>query len=161
MPKVYLSLGSNIDRERHIQGAIADLQHTFGPIEVSSTYETAAVGFEGDDFYNLVVALESALPPDEISKLLGEIEVRHGRTKESRKFAARTLDIDMLLYGDACLEMGKLRLPRDEITHYAFMLEPLAEIAGEMMHPVLHQSFAALWAAFDKTDLKQHRINRG
>ena len=160
MPEVFLSIGSNLDRERHIPAALAELEQRFGPLAVSSLYETAAVGFDGPPFHNLAVGFETALPVREVSAFLAEIEVAHGRTRESRKFSSRTLDIDLLLYGDAVLEEGKLRLPRDEITRYAFVLEPLAEIAPDRRHPVTGQRFADLWAAFDKEGLAQTRLPR-
>lgn len=158
MPEVFLSLGSNIDRERHIPSALAELGRRFGPLAVSSIYETAAVGFEGPSFHNLVVGFETALSLPEISPILTEIEEMHGRTRQCKKFSSRTLDIDLLLYGDAVLEEGKLKLPRDEILRYAFVLEPLAEIAPDHRHPVNKQSYAELWAAFDKTGLAQTRL---
>ena len=158
MPKVYLSLGSNVDRDLHIRGALVDLEAKFGLLEVSGVYETDAIGFQGPAFYNLVAGFESSLPPQEISSIITDIEANHGRTKDCKRFAPRTLDIDLLLYGEECLEIGRLKLPRPDITRYAFMLEPLAEIAGSFIHPTQHQTIAELWSAFDKHDLAQRRL---
>ncbi|MDD5036968.1 MAG: 2-amino-4-hydroxy-6-hydroxymethyldihydropteridine diphosphokinase [Methylococcaceae bacterium] len=156
MVKVFLSLGSNVEREKHIPEALSDLESLFGTLTVSSLYESEPVGFEGDPFYNLVVMFETERPLDEIAGKLREVEIAHGRTGQSRKFESRRLDIDLILYGDRVTEEG--RLPREEITQYAFMLEPLAEIAPQQQHPVLGKSFACLWAAFDKDQLKQKRV---
>ncbi|MDF9393024.1 MULTISPECIES: 2-amino-4-hydroxy-6-hydroxymethyldihydropteridine diphosphokinase [Methylococcus] len=158
MPEVFVSIGSNIDRDRHIPSALAALRDAFGTLRVSSVYETAAVGFEGDPFYNLVVGFTTELPLADVARALARIEADHGRTRESRKFSARTLDLDLLLYGDAVVSEGKLKLPRKELTEYAFMLEPLAEIAPDLKHPVLGVSFRELWDHYDKTGLRQARI---
>jgi 2-amino-4-hydroxy-6-hydroxymethyldihydropteridine diphosphokinase len=158
MPEVFLSIGSNIDKEVHIPSALAELERRFGPLTVSSVYETAAVGFEGPSFHNLVVRLSTDLPVQRVSEILAEIEQQHGRTRECRKFSSRTLDLDLILYGDMILEEGKLKLPRDEITRYAFVLEPLAEIAPDVRHPVTGERYADLWARFDKSGLDQARV---
>ena len=99
-----------------------------------------------------------SLAPGEIARLCRAIEERHGRTRNSQKFSSRTLDVDLILYGDVCLEEASLHLPRDEITRYAFVLEPLAEIAPEHRHPVTRKTYAELWANFDKTGLEQTAI---
>jgi 2-amino-4-hydroxy-6-hydroxymethyldihydropteridine diphosphokinase len=158
MPEVFVSIGSNVDRDRHIPSALAALRDAFGPLRVSSVYETAAVGFEGDPFYNLVVGFETDLTLAEVASELARIETDHGRTRESKKFSARTLDLDLLLYGDAVVSEGKLKLPRKELTEYAFMLEPLAEIAPDLKHPVLGLSFREIWEHYEKTSLQQARI---
>jgi len=160
MPEVFLSIGSNIDRERHIPSALAELERRFGPLTASSTYETAAVGFEGPAFHNLVVAFATELPIAEIARILTEIEEMHGRTRQCHKFSSRTLDLDLLLYGDMVGEEGRHKLPRDEILRYAFVLEPLAEIAPDLKHPLADQRYADLWAAFDKTGLAQTRLHQ-
>jgi 2-amino-4-hydroxy-6-hydroxymethyldihydropteridine diphosphokinase len=150
MARVYVSIGSNIDREANIRGGVADLQERFGELTLSSVYESEAVGFDGDNFYNLVAAFDTGLDVLEVARVLREIEDAHGRTREGPRFSSRTLDIDMLLYDELLLQQGKLELPREEITKNAFVLWPLAEIAPELEHPVLHQTYAELWAAFDK-----------
>ena len=158
MANVYLSIGSNVDRDLHIPGALADLESRFGPLTVSSIYESEAVGFQGDPFYNLVVGFRTEMPVHQLASILSEIEDLHGRTRDSKKFAPRTLDIDLILYGNLVAHEGRLTLPRPEMTEYAFMLEPLAEIAPDFVHPVLGESCADLWAAYDKTRSQQSRV---
>ena len=148
--RVWLSLGSNIDRERNISGALRDLAAEFGQLVVSRVYECEAVGFDGEPFYNLVVGIDSERSPLELAGAMRAIEDAHGRTRGGDKFAPRTLDIDLLTYGDAVLDEGPLRLPRDEILKYAFVLGPLAEVAGAERHPLDGRSYAEIWAAFDQ-----------
>lgn len=161
MAEVFLSLGSNVDREQHIAQALKELEALFGPLTVSSIYESEAEGFAGEPFFNLMVKFCSEQPAAEIARLLREIEFAHGRAEASRKFEPRTLDIDLVLYGDHVLEEGRLRLPREELVRYAFMLEPMAEIAPDRKHPVLGLAFARLWEDFDKSRARQQRIKAG
>lgn len=158
MPEVYISVGSNIDREKNVASALRMLEQEFGPLQVSSIYESEAVGFQGDPFFNLVVGFSTSLSVQEVASRLAEVEERHGRTRNSKKFSARTLDLDLLLYGEDVCRIGKLKLPRDEITRYAFMLEPLAELAPTHRHPVLKKTYIELWAEYDKGDLRQRRV---
>jgi 2-amino-4-hydroxy-6-hydroxymethyldihydropteridine diphosphokinase len=94
----------------------------------------------------------------EVAQQLRQIELDRGRTRDCQKFTARTLDLDLILYGNLVLRDEQLQIPRDEIERYAFVLEPLAEIAPTLKHPVSHISYAELWDKFDKTNLKQKRI---
>ena len=151
MSKVYVSVGSNIDRERNVERALADLRQTYGELEQSRTYETQSVGFNGDPFYNLVVAFSTDESPQNVAKHLRDIEDAHGRDRSGGKFSSRNMDLDLLLYDDLVLEEEGLHLPRKEILEYAFVLWPLAEIAGEMKHPVTGFKFAAIWDQFDPT----------
>lgn len=151
MVKVYVSVGSNIDREQNVASALQALIKEYGDLEQSRTYETKAVGFNGDPFYNLVVAFETSQTPQQVSKLLSSIEDEHGRDRSGGKFSSRSLDLDLLLYGDLVLDEPDLKLPRAEILEYAFVLKPLAEIAGDRKHPVTGFRFSALWDAFDPT----------
>lgn len=158
MTRGYISIGSNINKDEHIPASLRALEQAFGELTVSSIYESEAVGFTGDVFYNLVVGFDSDLEVKMVAKQLRQIELDNGRTPESRKFAARTLDLDLILYGDLIVNDGRLQIPRDEIGHYAFVLEPLAEVAPTLKHPVSHISYAELWEQFDKTELKQKRV---
>lgn len=161
MPTGYISIGSNIDKEIHISSSLNALKNHFGRIVISSLYETEAVGFEGDDFHNLIVEFESTLEAKKVAKTLKQIELEHGRTRDSRKYAARTLDLDLILYGNLIISDGRLQIPRDEIESYAFVLEPLAEIAPNLLHPISHKSYTQLWNEFDKTNLIQKKILPG
>lgn len=158
MPTGYISIGSNIDKDIHIPSSLKALELAFGALEISSVYETEPVGFVGDSFYNLIACFESDLSAKDIAKTLRQIELDHGRTRESQKFSARTLDLDLILYGDQVINDGRLQIPRDEIERYAFVLEPLAEIAGNEKHPITNETYADLWQRFDKSQAKQTKI---
>ena len=151
MVKVYVSVGSNIDRERNVTSALAELAGEYGDLQQSRIFETEAVGFDGNAFYNLVVAFETSQTPRQVLDVLNRIEDKHGRDRSVGKFSSRTLDLDLLLYDDLILDEPHLKLPRPEILEYAFVLQPLAEIAGDMKHPATGFSFAVLWDAFDPT----------
>lgn len=146
---MYLSVGSNVDRERNIADGLRALHQRFGPLAVSTVYQCPAVGFAGDDFLNLVVGFDSREPVPEVHAALHEIEDRFGRDRAAPKYSPRTLDIDLLLYGDRILRQDRLVLPRPEIERVAFVLAPLAELAGNRDHPVHGRPYTALWAAFD------------
>lgn len=146
--KVYVSVGSNIDREKHIGAALIAMENLYGSLQLSAVYESAAVGFESSPFYNLVVGFESDVPPLAIQQQLHEIEDQHGRVRTA-SLMARTLDLDLLLYGDEVIDSGGLHIPRDDITRYAFVLCPLAEIAGDSKHPENGIDYKTLWDDFE------------
>lgn len=154
MPRAWLSLGSNIDRDANIRSAVRALYKVYGPLVVSRVYESEPVGFEGERFFNLVVGIETDSPVDEINARLRAIEASQGRVRGAEKFVPRTLDIDILTYGDTLERNGELVLPRDEITKYAFALRPLAEVAGDERHPTEKKTYRELWAEFDKAGQK-------
>ena len=159
MPYGYISVGSNIDKEINTPSSLAALTQRFGELRVSGTYEAKAMGFDGENFYNLVVGFSSDLPIKSVAKELKQIEKEHGRTHGCKKFSARTLDLDLLLYGDMVVSDGRLQIPRDEITRYAFVLEPLAEIAPKLCHPVTGKKYTDLWMQYDKSDLQQLKVD--
>ncbi|MGZ8214949.1 MAG: 2-amino-4-hydroxy-6-hydroxymethyldihydropteridine diphosphokinase [Methylosarcina sp.] len=161
MTRGYISIGSNIDKEKNILSSLRALSFYFGDLVVSSTYESEPVGFSGASFHNLVVGFDSELDVKTIAKQLRQIELEHGRTRDCKKFSSRTLDLDLILYGDLIISDGRLQIPRDEIEYYAFVLEPLAEIAGDRKHPVKQMSYREMWEKFDKSDLRQKRIKPG
>lgn len=151
MARIYISLGSNIDRDQNTRAGIEALRQRFGELELSSVYESEAVGFEGDAFYNMVIACEVDEDVNSVNRALAEIEDAHGRDRSGPRFSSRTLDLDLLLYDDLVLDNNGLKLPREEILKNAFVLWPLAEIAPQRVHPVAGRSYAELWADFDKS----------
>ncbi|MCW8825192.1 MAG: 2-amino-4-hydroxy-6-hydroxymethyldihydropteridine diphosphokinase [Gammaproteobacteria bacterium] len=151
MATVFLSLGSNIDKEVNIQAGIDALEQHFGKVICSTVYESESVGFDGDNFYNLVVQLETDETVDSVVTTLKQIEDEHGRTRSGPRFSSRTLDIDILLYDDLIRDDELLSVPRDEILKNAFVLKPLAELAGEIRHPQTGDSYADLWRRFDQS----------
>ena len=159
MAEVYLSLGSNINRTHYICAALDGLTTLFGELVCSSVYESEAVGFEGDNFYNLVVGLHTALTPSELVKALKNLETENGRDRAVARFSARTLDVDILSYDRLVGQHSGLTLPRDEITENAFVLQPLAEICPDGLHPILNISYRNLWQRFDKSGQHLWPIN--
>ncbi len=159
MPRVYISIGSNIDRAAKIRAAVAALRERYGELTLSSVYESSAVGFEGDDFYNLVAAFDSGEGVTSINAFLHELERANGRSRASSPFTPRTLDLDLLLYGQTVMDDGRVRIPRDEITRYAFVLAPLAEIAGGELHPVSGESFENMWRDFSDSSQQLRRVD--
>ena len=152
MAWVCVGIGSNVEPERNIRIGLAALRRRFGPLTVSTVYANAAVGFAGDDFLNLAVGFDTDLPVRIVAAALREIQGIHQPLRGgSSKFAPRALDLDLLLYDELVLREHGVQVPRDEIARYAFVLRPLAEIAGDRRHPLLDVTFAELWAGFDQS----------
>ena len=148
MSRAYLSLGSNLEPRRHLRAALDELRARFGAIDVSPAYRSRAVGFDGADFVNLAVALETELEPEALNDWLHALEDRHGRRRDVPRYSDRTLDVDIVLYDQRVIDgPGHLQIPRAELKH-AFVLRPLADIAPELRHPLSGRSMAELWAAF-------------
>lgn len=149
MPLVYVSIGSNIEQEKHILACLDALEAEFGDLLLSSVYESEAVGFEGDNFYNLVAGFDTDLSVGELASMLRQIETDNGRRRDGPKFSARTLDIDILTYGNFVGVMDGVDLPRGEILDNAFVLLPLAEIAAQTPHPALGETYGTIWGNYD------------
>lgn len=152
MALAVFGLGSNIERERHLSRALDALATLAAPatLQTSRVFESPPVGFEDERrFFNLVVALETELAPTVLNARCKAIEHANGRPSGPSRFVARTLDIDLLLWGDSVGKQGGVVLPRSDIERYAFVLHPLAELLPNHRHPALGVSFAELWAAFD------------
>ncbi|MGH8040816.1 MAG: 2-amino-4-hydroxy-6-hydroxymethyldihydropteridine diphosphokinase [Rudaea sp.] len=145
MTRVWLSLGSNIDAERHLAAALDELRERFGDIEVSPAYRFAPVGFDGPDFINLAVGINATLEPEALNDWLHALEDRHGRRRDVPRYSSRTLDADIVLYGARVVRGPEhLEIPRPELAH-AFVLQPLADIAADVSHPVSGISIVQLW----------------
>ena len=154
MLQIYLSLGSNIQPHKNICAALDALQETFGELDISSVYESEAVGFKGHNFLNLVVGINTDQSIADISKRLKQIEDSNGRDRSAPRFSARSLDIDILTVDDLVGHYEGVDLPRDEVLKNAFVLPPLAQIAQDKSHPVTGKSYGQHWQEFDKTSQK-------
>ncbi len=147
MAEVFLGLGSNVEPEKNMCSCLTTLAQRFRLRAASQVYRTPAEGFVGADFLNAVVCVETAHSVRDLRISLRSIEREHGRRRsQSEKFNSRTLDIDLLLYDDQVVEEAHYRLPHRDTMRYAFVLYPLSEIAPEVQHPVLKQSFRELAA---------------
>ena len=150
MPILTLSIGSNIDAASNIRLAIKALREHFGNIDCSAVYESEAVGFQGDNFLNLVSAVTTEEPLGAILSFVKQLEDQLGRDRSQPKFSGRAMDIDILTYGAATGADCGIALPRPEITENAFVLRPLAELRPKQLHVETGASFARLWAEYDK-----------
>ena len=149
MTQVYLGVGSNIDREINIRDGLLKIQSSYGELTQSPAYETGAFGFEGDDFYNLVVGLKTNLSIHKLAYGLREIEFEFGRSRDETRYSSRKLDLDLLLLGDEVNE--KYHVPRSDITEFDFVLKPLSDIAPNFKHPVTGHTMTQLWNKFDSS----------
>ena len=150
MAKIYISIGSNIEAKKNIRLAIHALQEHYGKLILSSVYESESVGFEGDNFLNLVVGLNTEEDVYTVAKILRRIEDENGRDRSGPRFSSRIVDLDLLLYDDLILKEENLEIPRDEITKNAFVLLPLDEIAPQLIHPVSGKTICDHWMSFDQ-----------
>jgi 2-amino-4-hydroxy-6-hydroxymethyldihydropteridine diphosphokinase len=143
--RVYLSLGSNIEPEKNLRAAVRELREAFGDIVVSPTYRFPAIGFEGPDFLNSAIGIDTSIDALALNTWLHALEDRHGRRRDGPRFASRTLDIDIVLYGDAVLSgPGNLEIPRKELMQ-TFVMQPLTDIAPDAVHPLLLRTIGDLW----------------
>ncbi len=150
MTDVYIGVGSNIDAQQNLTSAIDVLQERMGAVELSCTYRNPPVGFDGDDFLNLVLRLHSDAGPVAVEKILNEIERRAGRARTGQGPGPRSLDLDLLLYGS--LVDAELRLPHKDVLKYSFVLRPLAELAPTLAHPITGIPVAQSWLEMAPTN---------
>ena len=159
MAQVYLGLGSNIDPAANLRLAIAELRRRFGRLELSPVYRGRAIGFDGDDFLNLVVGLRTSLQPDAILAQIEDIHRLARRERNGKELEPRTLDIDLLLYDDLVVDAPGPDLPRGDVLDYAFVLRPLADLAPELIHPATGRTMREHWRDFDAASQPLTRID--
>jgi 2-amino-4-hydroxy-6-hydroxymethyldihydropteridine diphosphokinase len=145
--EVYVAAGSNIEPVRNLRKALDVLAGHFAPLRLSRAYRNRAVGFAGEDFVNLVVAFDTTLSVREVLERLHETESACGRARAAPKWAPRSMDLDVLLFGDTVCEEPGLVLPRPDLVRRPYMLGPMAELAPQRRHPTLGATMAELWSA--------------
>jgi 2-amino-4-hydroxy-6-hydroxymethyldihydropteridine diphosphokinase len=157
--RVYLNLGSNVERDANLCAGLDALEAAHGPLQCSSVYESDAVGFDGAAFLNMAVELHTACSVAELHQQLRELEYAMGRPANASRFSSRTFDIDILTFDDCVGVVGGVELPRPEILENAFVLGPLAELAPGVMHPVAGSSYAELWEDYDQSRQRLRRVD--
>ncbi len=160
MPEVYVAAGSNVEPQRHMSQAVAELERAFPGVRFSCWYRNRALGFDGEDFINLVAGFATTLPVQAVLERLHAIEARCGRPRDARRWAPRSMDLDVLLYGDLVCEQPGLKLPRPDLVKRAYMLGPLAELAPAVLHPTAKLTVGELWRRFDREAHPLERLAR-
>ncbi|MBT8077276.1 MAG: 2-amino-4-hydroxy-6-hydroxymethyldihydropteridine diphosphokinase [Gammaproteobacteria bacterium] len=157
MADVFLGIGSNIEATTNLRLGVGELRRIYGELELSAVYRSPPYGFTGDDFLNLVARLETTSTPHDIHNDLERIHELAGRSRAGGAYVARTLDIDLLMYDQLVLDEPPVRIPRDDVLEYSFVLKPLSEMAPQLVHPVTGVLLAEAWAVFDQD---RHPIER-
>jgi 2-amino-4-hydroxy-6-hydroxymethyldihydropteridine diphosphokinase len=148
--EVFVAAGSNVEPAANLRRALDELSRHYPQLRCSRAYRNRAVGFEGDDFLNLVVGFDTGEGVHEVIGRLHEAEAACGRERDALRWAPRAMDLDILLYGDLVYEEPGLVLPRPDLARRAYMLGPMAELAPDFVHPVQGRTMRELWAAFDR-----------
>jgi 2-amino-4-hydroxy-6-hydroxymethyldihydropteridine diphosphokinase len=144
---VFIGVGSNVDARHNIRLALEAMNAAFDKLEQSPVYQSAAVGFDGDDFLNLAVKFETSLDVRSVVSQLRAIEDSLGRDRSQPRFSKRPIDLDILLYDDLTINESGIQVPRDEILESAFVLKPLCDLSPYLLHPLRKQSYLELWQA--------------
>ena len=150
MPEVYVAAGSNIEPRANLARAVGELRRAFPGVRFSPWYENHAAGFRGDDFVNLVAGFTTEASLAEIIRQLHAIETLCGRPRDAARWAPRSMDLDVLLYGDLVCDEASVKLPRPDLLKRAYMLGPLAVLAPQVMHPTAGATIGELWRRFDQ-----------
>lgn len=155
MSHIHINIGSNENRRHNIAQAIDGLRLNFFDIKCSDIFESASLGFEGNDFYNMGVNATTDLSIIDVISVLHTIEDKQGRDRSQPKFSSRGIDLDLVLYDEVIDKANNL--PRDDILKYNFVLAPLAQLNAKGVHPIEKKTYAQLSATMDA--LKSYNIN--
>jgi len=161
MSEVYVAAGSNVDPERHLRIAAKEIARVFPGARFSGAYRNAAVGFEGEDFINFVVGFSTDMPVEAVIAELQRIEGLCGRTRDAPKWAPRSMDLDILVFGDRVCDLPGLVLPRPDLLKRPYMLGPMTELAPNFVHPTRLSTMAQLWENFDRAAHPMVRVEIG
>ena len=161
MSLLHLNIGSNLDRRKNIRSALEQLEFSFDKIIISSLFESPSEGFEGNDFYNIGVNVETSKKVSEVLDILHQIEDSLGRNRAQPKFSSRIIDLDLVIFADIIDE--KFNIPRKDIFRYAFVLAPLLELNPDGIHPEKGVSYLELWENFESNkvfELNKYNIDK-
>ena len=159
--EVYVAAGSNVEPERYLRLAAKESALKFPGARFSAAYKNAAVGFEGEDFINFVVGFSTDMPVEAVIAELQRIEGLCGRTRDAPKWAPRSMDLDILVFGDRVCDLPGLVLPRPDLLKRPYMLGPMAELAPDFLHPSRLSTMAQLWENFDRAAHSMVRVEIG
>ncbi|EPR7134767.1 TPA: 2-amino-4-hydroxy-6-hydroxymethyldihydropteridine diphosphokinase [Vibrio vulnificus] len=144
MNTVYIGVGSNIEREKHARAAWQELTLLGEALQASPIYECAAVGFDSYAFFNFVIRLNTSMTLEELASQLRQIELRWGREENAAKYQDRTLDLDIVLFGE-CISSQKPELPRSDIFKYPFVIQPLYDLQPDLVIPGDGRTVEEIW----------------
>jgi 2-amino-4-hydroxy-6-hydroxymethyldihydropteridine diphosphokinase len=150
MNDVYVAAGSNVEPEKNLARACREIASTWGDVHFSRAYRNEAVGFEGPEFINMVLGFRTDDSLGAVLARLRDIEVLCGRPRNAPKWASRSMDLDVLLYGDRVEKTADYTLPRPDLLKRPYMLGPMAEIAPGVKHPIAGRTIGELWQEFDR-----------
>lgn len=144
MNTVYIGVGSNIEREKHARAAWQELTLLGEALQASPIYECAVVGFDSHAFFNFVIRLNTSMTLEELASQLRQIELRWGREENAAKYQDRTLDLDIVLFGE-CISSQKPELPRSDIFKYPFVIQPLYDLQPDLVIPGDGRTVEEIW----------------
>ena len=142
----YIGVGTNLERRKHVEAAVRELSQLGQQLRLSQVYECDALGFDSHPFYNLVIELKTELTFTQFSQALRNIELKWGRRPDAGKLEDRTLDLDIILFGEMVSDTQP-EIPRSDIYKYPFVLQPLYELCPQRVVPGDGRTIAALWQA--------------
>lgn len=147
MITAYISIGSNVEREHYLPAGLEAVTQLASSWRMSRVFEAEPVGFDGDNFFNSVVEIQTSLSLMALQQSLKSIERQLGRPEGAQKNQSRTIDLDILLYGDVICECSPT-VPRSDLYKFAFVLWPMNELCPELVIPGQQQTIAELWTNF-------------